>query len=113
MDGQLISAKTGQVIGSPPLPPSQADLLAAARAAMSCTPAQMRLVLLTEPHPDDSSRTLLAYVNEVVAADPAAEIVWEYATRIVRTSPFIDSLGNRLTPEQIDDLFRAAVKLLV
>lgn len=88
----------------PPLPlPDVAEVLAAERAAMVCTPAQMRLALL--------GAGLLATVQAIADSDPAAAIIWEYATQIVRTSPFIDALGgpNGFTPEQIDDLFRAAM----
>lgn len=80
-----------------------AATLAAERASMVCTPAQMRLALL--------GAGLLATVQAIADSDPAAAIIWEYATQIVRTSPFIDALGgpNGFTPEQIDDLFRAAM----
>jgi hypothetical protein len=70
---------------------------------MACTPAQMRLAL--------HRAELLATVQSIAESDPEASIVWEYATQIVRTSPLIDALGgpNGFTPEQIDDLFRAAM----
>ena len=80
----------------PPEPPIEEQ-----RAAMICTPAQMRLAL----HRMD----LLAQVQAIADGDPEASIVWEYATQIVRTSPLIDALSGDFTPEQIDDIFRAAM----
>jgi hypothetical protein len=89
----------------PPPPPDPAALLAEERAAMVCTPAQMRLTLL--------AAGLLDQVHAIAESDPQAIIVWEYATQIVRSSPFIDALGgdNGFTPEQIDDIFRAAMQV--
>ena len=85
--------------------PTPEETLAAERAAMSCTPAQMRLTL----HRMD----LLTQVQAIADADPEASIVWEYATVIERTSPLIDALGgpNGFTDTQIDDIFRAAMQL--
>ena len=77
------------------------DPLEQERAAMVCTPAQMRLAL----HRMD----LLAQVQAIADSDPEASIVWEYATQIVRTSPLIEALGTDFTPEEIDDIFRVAM----
>ena len=85
----------------PPPEPTPEEILAAERAAMVCTPAQMRLAL----HRMD----LLQQVQAIADGDPEASIVWEYATQIVRTSPLIEALGTDFTPEQIDDIFRAAM----
>jgi len=84
--------------------PAPEEALAAERAAMRCTPAQMRLTL----HRMD----LLTQVQAIADADPEASIVWEYATVIERTSPLIDALGgpNGFTATQIDDIFRAAMQ---
>jgi hypothetical protein len=84
--------------------PTPEEALAAERAAMSCTPAQMRLAL----HRMD----LLTQVQAIADADPEASIVWEYATVIERTSPLIDALAgpNGFTDTQIDDIFRAAMQ---
>jgi len=84
--------------------PTPEEALAAERAAMRCTPAQMRLTL----HRMD----LLTQVQAIADADPEASIVWEYATVIERTSPLIDALGgpNGFTDTQIDDIFRAAMQ---
>jgi hypothetical protein len=71
------------------------------RAAMICTPAQMRLAL--------HRAGLLAQVQAIADGDAEASIVWEYATQIVRTSPLIEALGTDFTPEEIDDIFRAAM----
>ena len=85
--------------------PAPVPTLAAERAAMHCTPAQMRLTL----HRMD----LLTQVQAIADADPEASIVWEYATVIERTSPLIDALGgpNGFTDTQIDDIFRAAMQV--
>lgn len=101
--GQIISAKTGKIIGEPPVipEPTPEEILAAERASMICTPAQMRLAL--------HRMGLLAQVQAIADSDPEASIVFEYATQIVRTSPLIEALGADFTPEQIDDIFRAAM----
>lgn len=71
---------------------------------MRCTPAQMRLAL----HRAD----LLATVEQIVAADPEAAIVWEFAVVMERASPFIDAMkGQAFTDEQIDNLFATAMKI--
>jgi hypothetical protein len=71
------------------------------RAAMICTPAQMRLTLHRLGLKDD--------IQAIADSDPEASIVWEYATQIMRTSPLIDALAGDFTAEQIDDIFRAAM----
>ncbi len=74
------------------------------------SPRQARLALL--------GLGMLAAVDQALAAIPgpqgeAARIDWEYATEVQRQSPLIAALGPALglTPEQIDDLFRAAETL--
>ena len=80
----------------PPAPPE----------ILECSPAQMRVALYRAG--------LLDQVQALVDADPEAAIVWEYATAVVRQSPFIDALGGgSFTPEQIDDLFRAAMGIVL
>ena len=86
-----------------------AEALERERAAMKCTPAQMRLALDDMEAPDDDTKTMLDIVEGIVAQDRKASIVWEYATQIVRTSPLIEALGTDFTPEQIDEIFRAAM----
>ena len=82
---------------SKPTPPPIED----ERSGMICTPAQMRLAL--------HRMGLLPQVQAIADGDPEASIVWEYATQIVRTSPLIEALGTDFTPEEIDDIFRAAM----
>lgn len=84
---------------------SPAEALAAERSAMQCSPAQMRLTL--------HRMGLLSQVQAIVDADSEASIVWEYATVINRNSPLIDALSgaNGFTPDQIDDIFRAAMQV--
>ena len=86
---------------SPDPEPTPEEILAEERAAMICTPAQMRLAL--------HRMGLLSQVQAIADGDPEASIVWEYATQIVRTSPLIEALGTDFTPEEIDDIFRAAM----
>ena len=85
------------------VPPAPEDALAEERAAMICTPAQMRLAL--------HRMGLLSQVQAIADADPEASIVWEYATKIVRNSPLIEALGTDFTPEEIDDIFRTAMAI--
>jgi hypothetical protein len=101
---QIVNAATGEVniVDLPdPTPEEQEQALQAERASMICTPAQMRLAL--------HRMGLLAQVQAIADSDPEASIVWEYATSIVRTSPLIEALGADFTPEEIDDIFRAAM----
>ena len=88
----------------PPPEPTPEEILAAERAEMSCRAASMRRVL----HRMD----LLAQVQAIADSDPEASIVWEYETVYKRNDPFVEALGvEAFTPEQIDDLFREAMKL--
>lgn len=70
---------------------------------LQCSPAQMRLTL--------HRAGLLATVQAIADGDPEASIVWEYATLIVRDSPFILALEAQsgLTGAEIDALFAAAM----
>ena len=85
--------------------PDAEEQLAIERANMVCSPAQMRLTL--------HRMGLLAQVQAIADADTEASIIWEYATNIERNSLLIDALGgeNGFTPEQIDDIFRAAMQV--
>lgn len=69
-----------------------------------CSPAQIRLAL--------HRAGALGQVEAIAAADPEANIVWEYATEIHRDSPLIAAMGARLfTDAEIDDLFLAAMDI--
>jgi hypothetical protein len=70
---------------------------------LQSTPAQMRLTL--------HRAGLLSTVQAIADSDPEAKIVWEYATVILRDSPFIAALSSQsgLTENQIDDLFYMAM----
>jgi hypothetical protein len=90
----------------PYIPPTPEEILAAERASMICTPAQMRLTLHRLGLKDD--------IQAIADSDPEAGIVWEYATQIYRQSPFIAALENAdYTPERIDEIFRAAMEVQV
>ena len=73
------------------------------KTPLQCTPAQMRLTL--------HRAGLLATVQAIADGDPEASIVWEYATLIVRDSPFIIALEAQsgLTGAEIDAIFAAAM----
>jgi hypothetical protein len=91
---------------TPPPEPTPEEALAAERATMICTPAQMRLTLHRLGIKDD--------IQAIADNDPEAGIVWEYATQIYRQSPFIAALENAdYTPERIDEIFRAAMQVQV
>ena len=77
--------------------------LASIRHKMECSPAQMRLAL--------HGMGLLATVQDIADSDPEAAIVWEYATVIYRTSPFIAALQwqSGLTDAEIDAIFLRAM----
>lgn len=74
------------------------------RALMSATPAQIRLALLAIGR--------LSEVEDIVATNPQAAIVWEYAGTIERLSPFITSLNTGdpppFTDDEVDSLFLLA-----
>jgi hypothetical protein len=88
---------------APVINPTEA--LAQERSQMRCRAAAMRLVL--------HRQGLLTTVQAIADSDPEASIVFEYEPEFSRNDPFITSLGgpSGFTPEQIDDLFRAAMAL--
>ena len=89
---------------TPPPEPTPEELLAQERARMSCRAAAMRLVL--------HRMALLDQVQAITDSDSEASIVWEYEPIYKRNDPFVEALGvEAFTPEQIDDLFREAMKL--
>lgn len=89
---------------SPYQPLSDEFLLSVERASMRCRAAAMRLVLIRAGK--------LEEVQTIADSDPEASIVWEYEPEYVRNSPFIQSLSaENFTPEEVDDLFREAMKL--
>ena len=80
--------------------------LAAWRAGAVASQAQIRLTLL--------QLGLLATVQAIADADPAAAIAWEFADDIKRSSEFINALGSEsFSPTQIDDIFSYAMARVV
>lgn len=76
------------------------------RETAECSQAQIRLAL--------RQMGLLALIEGLVAADPDAAIVWQFAQVIKRLSPFINALkGDLFTEEQVDDIFRYAMGITV
>jgi len=72
---------------------------------LQCSPSQMRLTL--------HRAGLLPAVQTIADSDPEASIVWEYATTIVRDSPFISALSaaSGLTDQDIDNIFLTAMQV--
>ena len=105
MSGISINVITGEIIDDDP-PKTDEEMLAEKRAAMQCSPAQMRVAL--------HRMGLLAQVQAIADGDPEASIVWEYATVIRRSSPLISALSDGVfTGEEIDDIFSEAMKMVV
>ena len=99
---QAAAIASGPVPYIPPNAPDPAAILTAWRAGAVISQARLTLYQLG----------LLATVQAISDADPAASIVWEYADSIRRNSPFIDGLkGEQFTDAQIDDIFTYAMGL--
>lgn len=99
-----IDLRTGQITVEPDPGYAGPTEIEMARAAMKCSPAQMRVAL--------HRMGLLSQVQAIADADPEASIVWEYATQIVRTSPFISALADgNFTAAEIDAIFEAAMQV--
>lgn len=82
------------------------DARLAMREGWVVSPAQIRLTLF--------QLGLLDTVQAIADIDPQASIVWEYAAEIRRTNGLIDALaGDGFTDEQIDDIFRYAMDLVI
>lgn len=86
-------------------PEQLAERILAWRQTAACTPFQGRVAL--------ANASLIAQVEAMIndSSTPyETKTAWEYALVWNRTSPLIESLGVALslTPEQIDDLFKAA-----
>ena len=89
--------------------PVARDLAAEAsekRSKQRCTARQARLALA-------ASGSLAAIEAAIAASGEAAQIEWEYANEIERSSPLIESLtaGLGWTEEDLDALFELAVTL--
>lgn len=87
-----------------------ANKLAKAREGMVVSMRQCRLALLADG--------TLADVDVAIASLPdpdksSAQVEWEYAATVERTSPFVASLGAAIGYDdaKMDDLFEAAAKL--
>ena len=86
-----------------PYVPAIIDPLNSKRAAMVCSPAQMRIAL------HRSGR--LSAVQAIISADPEAKIAWEYAASITRQSALVGMM--KMKPEEIDSLFDAAMGVTI
>lgn len=100
---QIVPGPGGAPVLAEIVAPTEAELLAARRAAMVVSRFQARAALL-------GAGLLEAANAAVAAADPIVQIAWADAQEFRRTSPTIAALGAALglTEAQIDDLFAAA-----
>lgn len=100
-----------QVWGVADYTPEQlAERILAWRQTATCTPFQGRVAL--------ANANLIAQVEAMMNESSTpyeTKTAWEYALVWNRTSPLVESLGAALslTPEQIDDLFKAAQNIQV
>lgn len=97
----------GNVAEPAPVPTAD-ETLAAERAGMVCSALQGRLALA-------AAGLLDATQAAVTAGDQTTHVAWEYATEWRRTSPMMATLAGAvgITETQMDDLFRAAMKIEV
>jgi len=91
-------------------PEELAERILAWRQTATCTPFQGRIAL--------ANANLMPQIEAMMndSSTPyETKTAWEYALVWNRTSPLIESLGAALslTPQQIDDLFRAAALIEV
>lgn len=100
---QIVPGQDGAPVLAEITAPTEAELLAARRAAMVVSRFQARAALL-------GAGLLDAANAAVAAADQIVQIAWADAVEFRRTSPTIAALGAalELTEAQIDDLFDAA-----
>lgn len=88
------------------VPPDPAEALAAERAHMVCSRFQAKRALF-------DAGLLSAVEDAVKGADVPTQLAWDEATEFRRNSPTIAAIAGalKLTDEQIDDLFRAAMQI--
>jgi hypothetical protein len=87
-----------------PTPPTEAELLAAWRAAAKVSAFQAKGALLNRGLLDDANAT-------ATAAGGLTLLAWQTATEYARLSPAITALAPAIgitDPEDLDDLFREA-----
>lgn len=102
----LLSGTYGEVQAyTPPAQPTDAELLEAEREAMRCSMAQLGTAMIDAGVLDD--------FDAVVALDPRASMAWSKATHTSRNGPLLGPMDSIMTDAEIDDIFRAAMKIEV
>jgi len=110
MKEYLTSIRTGETVERDYIPstndrqpPTPEEVLAAERATMRVSRFQARAAML-------QSGLLDAAEAIVAAADPLTRLAWADAVEWRRSSPTVARLADALdlSPEEVDDLFRAA-----
>lgn len=103
--GEDVKIGSGYAEGvfTPPPSPAPADLLAQEREGMVVSRFQAKAALL-------QAGLLVDVENAVASGDVLTQLAWSEAVEFHRTSPMIAKLAVTvgLSPEQIDDIFRAA-----
>lgn len=68
------------------------------------SPVQLRKAMLQK------DKKLLKQISDAIAADPEAQVEWEYGLTVPRSAPWLERAMSRIgmTPRQIDELFVAA-----
>ena len=108
MTGQMISAKTGQVIGDPPPEPTPEEQLEAWRETARCTPLQGILTLgETEWQKVTDYRDNHATWAQRVIIDSAQD--WRRNSQDIAFFQWL----LEYTDDQVDDLFIAAMQVEV
>lgn len=78
----------------------------------SVTPRQLRLALIDS---NISLDNIISMINKIPDSQQKTKALteWEYATKFERKHPLINTIGLqlKLSEEQIDELFRTAIKL--
>jgi hypothetical protein len=74
------------------------------RNVKEVSPVQLRKAMLAK------DKKLLRQIGDAIAADPEAQVEWEYGLVVSRSAPWLHKAMTRIgmTPGQIDELFVAA-----
>lgn len=86
-------------------------------------PDAASLPVMPEPVPESITKLQLKYalgadwptVKAAIAANPDLQEDWDLTSEVHRDSPLVNGTAQALgyTPQQIDDIFRAAAKVVV
>jgi hypothetical protein len=72
-----------------------------AKNVKDVSPVQLRKAMLAK------DKKLLRQIGDAIAADPAAQVDWEYGLTVTRNAEWLEKAMSRIgmTPGQIDELF--------